>query len=124
MATQRQAQRAAEQNADGLSNYPNVVGIGVQPLEVATDQPGERQHAVAVYVERKVPLHELRFDERLPEYLEVAGRGEPVQVPVKVVESGAFAPEFETGVEDGATEGVQSNEDDRTEQKHQQEGTR
>jgi hypothetical protein len=112
MATQRQAQRAAEQNADDLSSYPNVVGIGVQPLEAAADEPGERQHVVAVYVERKVPRDALGVDEQLPGYVEIAGRPEPVRVPVKVVESGAFAPEHETEVDDGAAEAGERGEDE------------
>lgn len=91
MATQRQAQRAAEQNADDLSNFPNVVGIGVQALDVIAGPPEERHHAVAVYVTRKLPSRELDLDDRLPEYVEIAGRRGPVRVPVKVVESGPFS---------------------------------
>lgn len=92
MATPQQARRAADQHADDLSAYPNVVGIGTQPVEEAPtgDDDG---HAVAVYVSRKVPNDQLGADERLPRSVEVAGAGATTEVPVVVVEVGAFDPE-------------------------------
>lgn len=92
MASRSQAQRAAEQHADDLSSYPNVVGIGVQPLDEARSGP-QLEHAVAVYVERKVPRDELDLAEQLPGHVELPGRGGPIRVPIKVVESGSFAVE-------------------------------
>lgn len=117
MATDRQAQRAAEQHADALSAYPNVVGVGTRPVGEPGTPGGRRgggrgggggggrggagagttgaggQHAVAVYVSRKVPDQQLADDERLPDHVEVSERGGTAQVPVVVVEAGAIAPE-------------------------------
>ena len=50
MATQREAERAVDRHERELSMLPNVVGIGVQPVE---GRPTEYQ--VAVYVSEKVP---------------------------------------------------------------------
>ena len=92
MATPQQARRAADQHADALSAYPNVVGIGTQPVEEASTGPDDG-HAVAVYVSRKVPSDRLSADERLPTSVEVAGAGASTTVPVVVVEVGTFDPE-------------------------------
>ena len=95
MATPKQASRAAEMHADDLSSYPNVVGVGTQPVD-DDGQPaakGASKHAVAVYVRRKVPASELEAGERLPAYVEVPEHGRKERVPVVVVESGAIAPE-------------------------------
>ena len=54
MATPQQARQAADQHAGDLSTYPNVVGIGTQPVEEASAGTDDG-HAVAVYVSRKVP---------------------------------------------------------------------
>ncbi len=92
MATQRQARRAAELNSDALSRFPNVVGLGTEQVQADQRASGTKvQHAVAVFVERKVPVAELADDEVLPTYLEIQGRKQMVKVPVTVVESGAFS---------------------------------
>jgi hypothetical protein len=107
MATRRQARRAVEHYADALSSFPNVVGVGVQPVEAAAHdaigrdaagrgaagQDATDEYAVAVYVERKVALDELEIQERLPVVLEITGQDDVVRVPVTVVESGRFDPE-------------------------------
>ena len=90
MATPQQARRAADQHADALSAYPNVVGIGTQPVEESSTDPDDG-HAVAVYVSRKVASDRLGADERLPTSVEVAGAS--TAVPVVVVEVGTFDPE-------------------------------
>ena len=80
MATERDAARAVDLYEHQLSAHPNVVGIGVQPVEGS--KPAGYQ--VAVYVSRT------DLDDELPESLDVpAGDGE-VAVPVTVIESGEF----------------------------------
>ena len=113
MATPREAAHAAEVHADDLSAYPNVVGIGTRPVddEAATRAGGaatgadEGEHAVAVYVSRKVPVEQLDAQQRLPAFVEVAGRGGRRRVPVVVIESGVIKPET-TGA--AQTEGERS----------------
>lgn len=105
MATPQQARQAADQHAGDLSTYPNVVGIGTQPVEEASAGTDDG-HAVAVYVSRKVPSEQLRTDERLPASVDVAAAGATTTVPVVVVEVGAFDPETDvaSGAEDFTTE--------------------
>lgn len=93
MATGPQAQRAADQYADDLSTYPNVVGIGTRPLGDQRSATDSGTHAVAVYVSRKVPADQLAAHERLPDYVEVRERDRTTQVPVVVVETGDIEPE-------------------------------
>lgn len=104
MATPQQARQAADQHADDLSAYPHVVGIGTRPVR---DAPPDRDdgHAVAIYVDRKVPNDQLRPDERLPDSVEVAAAGTTTRVPVVVVEVGAFEPETDaaSGADDQFT---------------------
>lgn len=89
MATPDEARQAADRHADDLSARPNVVGIGTRPVDEATGA----DHAVAVYVSRKVPAEALRPDERLPATVDLTtGRG-TTQVPVVVVEIGPVQPE-------------------------------
>lgn len=96
MATGPQAKRAAEMHADDLSAYPNVVGIGTRPVDDrAARGKGEAAHAVAVYVNRKVPAGQLDDEQRLPAYVEVPGRDGTERVPVIVVESGVIEPEVD-----------------------------
>lgn len=92
MATPQQARRAADQHADDLSTYPNVVGIGTQPVEEASTG-ADGGHAVAVYVSHKVPSDRLDAREQLPMSVEVATAGATTTVPVVVVEVGTFDPE-------------------------------
>jgi hypothetical protein len=56
-------------HADDLSAYPNVVGIGTRRLDddaTEATKGTEAEHAVAVYVSRKVPAEQLDDEERLP----------------------------------------------------------
>lgn len=100
MATARQATRAAQMHADDLSAYPNVVAIGTHRVDDApatkTTKGTEAEHAVAVYVSRKVPGEQLNDEERLPAYVDVPEPGGTVRVPVVVVESGVIRPETDT----------------------------
>ena len=89
MATPQEARRAADVHADDLSAHPNVVGVGTQPVENTAGV----DHAVAVYVSRKVPDAQLRAEERLPTTVDVATRGGTAQVPVVVVEIGQVTPD-------------------------------
>ena len=103
MATARQASRAAQMHADELSAYPNVVAIGTRRVDddpPAATKGTEPEHAVAVYVSRKVPAEQLDDDERLPAYVEVPGTGGAERVPVVVVESGVIEPEDTTAARD------------------------
>lgn len=100
MATARQATRAAQMHAEDLSAYPNVVAIGTRPVGDTPASKGskgskgsEAEHAVAVYVSRKVPSEQLGDEERLPAYVEVPEPGGTERVPVIVVESGVIQPE-------------------------------
>lgn len=70
------AKSAKEKAASALRRYPNVVGVGVGLKLVA----GERTSTVAirVYVDQKVPEHELAPDEVLPKELE--------SIPTDVIE--------------------------------------
>jgi hypothetical protein len=85
MATQREAERAADQHERELSMLPNVVGIGVQPVE---GRPTEYQ--VAVYVSEKIPRPELAPGDAIPKVVEAAAGDDQVSVPVTVIESGEF----------------------------------
>lgn len=104
MATPQQARQAADQHAEDLSAYPNVVGIGTQPVD-ETSAGTDDEHGVAVYVTRKVPSAQLRTDERLPTSVEVGAAGATTRVPVVVVEVGAFDAEADdaTGAQDHFT---------------------
>jgi hypothetical protein len=96
MATARQATRAAQMHAEDLSAYPNVVAIGTRRVDdhtPAAKKGTEADHAVAVYVSRKVPAEQLDAQERLPAYVEVPEPGGTERVPVVVVESGVIEPE-------------------------------
>ena len=85
MATQRDAERAVDRYERELSMLPNVVGIGVRPVE---GRPSEYQ--VAVYVSEKVPRPELAPRDVIPEVLEAPAGDDQVSVPVTVIESGEF----------------------------------
>lgn len=93
MATGLQAQQAADLHAEELASYPNVVGIGTSPLAADRAATGEDEHAVAVYVSRKVPAAQLDDRQRLPDHVELLEAGQVVRVPVIVVATGAFEPE-------------------------------
>ena len=98
MATARQATRAAQMHADDLSAYPNVVGIGTRRVDDDATKATEGtdiEHAVAVYVSRKVPADQLDDDERLPAYVEVPEPSGTERVPVVVIETGVIEPETE-----------------------------
>lgn len=86
MASQREAQRAIELHEKELSRLPNVVGLGVAPIE----QPGPPQYQVAVYVSKKVSDRELEHDKVIPESLKLPTREGSTTVPTKVIESGEF----------------------------------
>ena len=93
MATGPQAQRAAEQHADDLSAYPNVVGIGTRPVANESSVTGDDEYAVAVYVSRKVPADQLDDLQRLPDHVEVVESRGVERVPVIVVATGVIEPE-------------------------------
>jgi hypothetical protein len=80
MATERDAERAVSLYERELSAHPNVVGIGVRPVE----EPQKTGYQVAVYVSQKNP------DVELPESLDVPVGDSEVSVPVTVIESGEF----------------------------------
>jgi hypothetical protein len=86
MASQRDAERALDLHERELSALPNVVGLGVRPV----DGPGPPEYQVAVYVSKKVPRGGLGPSETIPEALEVPSGDGAVAVPITVIESGEF----------------------------------
>jgi hypothetical protein len=86
MATRAQSQKALELFETQLSSRPNVVGLGIVPLDEQAG--GQQQMAVAVYVDKKVPLQKLKADQVVPQMLEVPGKGGPIHVPTRVIEQG------------------------------------
>jgi hypothetical protein len=69
-----------------LSNRPHVVGLGIVPLEEKSG--GQEQMAVAVYVDKKVPLTKLKAEHVVPQMLEVPGKKGTIRVPTRVIEQG------------------------------------
>ena len=86
MISSRQAQRAVALHGERLSAYPNVVGIGVVPVEPGRHQP--EGHALGVYVSRKVGTDLLDDKEVLPGYVEIPAKEGSHKVEVKVIEIG------------------------------------
>ncbi len=94
MASKQHCQRAVEIHGDDLASRPNVIGLGIVPAREA-ETPSD--FAIAVYVERKVPLTELAEDERVPTQIEVPGRGSSTHsIRTHVLEQGA--PSLEPGL--------------------------
>ena len=85
MASQREAERAANLYERELSALPNVVGIGVQPVAGRS-----AEYEVAVYVSKRIPRKQLAPEEAIPEVLEVPAGDDRVSVPVTIIESGEF----------------------------------
>jgi hypothetical protein len=77
-----------EQHEAALRSRKNVVGLGIVPIDDAVRDPGGTTLAVAVYVEKKVPLDQLAEEDIVPKILDVGGRGGTVQVRTKVIEQG------------------------------------
>jgi hypothetical protein len=86
MATERQVERALQRFEADLSRYPNVVGLGILPLDEAAPAPDAM--ALAVYVSRKLPERRLAKRDRIPKSVEIDVRGRAVRVPTRVIEQG------------------------------------
>lgn len=86
MATERQVERALALFEKDLSRYPNVVGLGILPLD--EDAPARNAMAIAVYVSRKVPESRLARRDRIPPSVEIEAGGRVLRVPTRVVEQG------------------------------------
>ena len=72
MASREQCKRALELHSQQLSCMENVVGLGVVPER----DDGPATHcALAVYVERKLPVSGLAPMDVVPKFVEVPGRG-------------------------------------------------
>lgn len=100
MASESRARKALEEHEKKLITLPNVVGLGIVPLD--RREPRSRDLAVAVYVRQKVPESELAEGELIPPYLELSGRGRRVdRVPTRVIETGEIEFEKERSVEKG-----------------------
>ncbi len=97
MISRRQAARALELHADDLSSYPNVVGVGLRDVASERAVESEPDHALAVYVSRKVPQHELSPSALLPGYVEIPARSGTHKVAVRVIDIGE--PELQRGSE-------------------------
>ncbi len=81
MASRTLCKKALDLNEERLSAFPHVVGLGI-------DERGPGDHAVAVYVEKKLPPGQLQPDERVPTRLYVSSGGARRAVPVRVFEQG------------------------------------
>lgn len=86
MSSERQCLRALALHEKKLAALPNVQGLGVVAVKGQSAESDDL--AVAVYVDRKVPLDELAPEERIPETLDVPEGGTVRKVPVRVIEQG------------------------------------
>jgi hypothetical protein len=86
MATQRQVERALERFEEDLSRYPNVVGLGILPLDESAPDPDAM--AIAVYVSHKVPESRLAKRDRIPKSVEIEAGGRALRIPTRVIEQG------------------------------------
>jgi hypothetical protein len=78
--------------ARSWSTGPNVVGNGVAPRK--TNGKKTTEHALKIYVQRKLPLRNLPPDQRIPSEVEIPGFDEPV--PMDVEEIGLLTLESST----------------------------
>ena len=85
MATRRQAKRAIEIHQEELTQYPNVVGLGVVPGKEAK---GSGDLVVGVYVTKIVPWEELKPEERIPITVEIPARQGTHKVKTRVITVG------------------------------------
>ncbi len=90
MATLAQSKKALELFETELTSRPNVVGLGIVPVDDPGDNrvAGQKQMAVAVYVAKKVPTRSLKQNQVIPETLQVPSKTGVVNVPTKVIEQG------------------------------------
>lgn len=91
MATERQVERALKRFERDLSRYPNVVGLGILPLD--EEAPARDAMAIAVYVSRKLPAHRLAERDRIPPSVALHAGGRVLRIPTRVVEQGEVALE-------------------------------
>ncbi len=99
MATLHQCERAIERYQDELMELPNVVGLGITTAKTISKGGRSRsEHAVAVYVSKKVPKRSLDPDHLIPKVLRVTTVGKKRQVRTRVIETGEFRPEEQSGV--------------------------
>ena len=86
MSSEEQCTRALELHDGKLSALANVQGLGIVAEEGETVDGGNL--AVAVYVEKKVPVEELAPEHRIPATLEIPDDDGFHQVSVRVIEQG------------------------------------
>ena len=86
MSSEEQCARALELHDGKLSALANVQGLGIVAEEGETVDSDNL--AVAVYVEKKVPVEELAPEHRIPATLEIPDDEGFHQVSVRVIEQG------------------------------------
>ena len=86
MATERQVERALKQVEEDLGRYPNVVGLGILPVDES--DPRSDAMAIAVYVSRKLPEGRLAKKDRIPKSVEIRAGGHALRIPTRVIEQG------------------------------------
>lgn len=94
MASRTQCTRALELFEDRLSRLDNVVGLGVVPAREGRSGAAGRDMALAVYVNKKLPIDQLAPDDVVPPVLKIRGRGKDVHVSTRIIEIGniSFEP--------------------------------
>lgn len=86
MSSEEQCVRALELHEEKLLALANVQGLGIVAEE---GQAADSDNlAVAVYVEKKLPVERLAPEHRIPETLEVPDGDDVQQVSVRVIEQG------------------------------------
>lgn len=96
MANQRISKVALEQHANRLGQLPHVVGLGIVPVgERKGVSKGGEELGIAVYVDEKVPLEELKKTQRVPRFVRVKQGGRAYNVYTKVIEQGPVSFEKE-----------------------------
>ena len=86
MSSEEQCVRALELHEEKLLALVNVQGLGIVAEE---GQAADSDNlAVAVYVEKKLPVERLAPEHRIPETLEVPDGDDVQQVSVRVIEQG------------------------------------
>lgn len=91
MSSRAQCEAALALYRSALLAFPNVVDVGIAPLDRTEVDEAAADLAVAVYVRLKVPLDALEPDDVLPSFLQVRDNVSTYKVPTRVFERHAPA---------------------------------